>query len=68
MHDPPQSRTPRASERPNAGSVPCPRPQGAQGELPTHASPPGAPLWALSRVPTLILTLTRLAEAPSLPV
>lgn len=67
-HNPPQSRTPRASERPNAASVPCPRPQGAQGELPAHTSPPGAPLWVVSRVPTLILTLTRLAEAPSLPV
>ena len=57
-HDPPGSPVPRDSERPNAASMPCSRPQGAQGELPAHARPPGAPLWAASCVPTLTLTLT----------
>lgn len=67
-HDPLRSPSPQDSERPNTASMPCPRSQGAQGELPTCARPPGAPLWAASCMPTLILTLTRLAEAPSLPV
>ena len=67
-HDPLRSPSPRDSERPNTASMPCPRSQGAQGELPTCARPPGAPLWAASCMLTLILALTRLAEAPSLPV